>query len=167
MNTTRRDTIKSILAAAAVAAVPTMAAAAVPKTFTKYDSIYLRIIFLLSVIQKRRGFPYDQENDRIEIVIPFDCEATEIRNRFIKAFPVAKYYGHFNAFQNWDCLLVRVNRFVNADSHQQGEDMKWDLMNEVWAWMTPIDDGKSLECRVGSGFSSEITAIIPTATMVG
>lgn len=144
-----------------------MAEAAVPETFIKYDSIYRRIKFLLSVIQERRGFPYDQEKDSIEIVVPFDCEATEIRNHFVKAFPVAKYYGHFNAFQTWDCLLVRVNRCVNADSHQQGQDMILDLKNEVWARMTPTDDGKFLQYRVGSGFYSEITDIIPTATMVG
>lgn len=163
MNTTRRDTIKSILAAAAVAAVPTMAAAVVPEPFTKYDSIYRHIIFLLSIIQERRGFPYDQEKDRIEIVVPFDCEATQIRKHFVEAFPVAKYYGHFNAFQTWDCLMVRVNRFVNADSHRRGEDMILDSKNEIWARMTPTEDGKFLKCRVGSGYYSEITEVIPTA----
>ena len=149
MNTTRRDTIKFILATAAAAAVPTIVDAAVgpiaipgaQPSPTKTEKLCSHIECLLDLIHGRRGFPYDYKKDAIKITVPFDCDSKYIANRFVKEYPASQYYGEFKAFPSYNCLLVEVNRFSNADSHQEGQDMG---LSKDWTWGFMLFDGSKV-----------------------
>ena len=165
MNITRREAVKSILSAAAVAAAPTMVDAAVgpiaitgaQPSPTKTEKLCDHIECLLDLIHGRRGFPYDHEKDAIKITVPFDCDSKYIANRFVKEYPTSKYYGKFKAFLSYDCLLVEVNRFANADSYEEGQDM---IFSEDCTWGFMLFDGPKV-FAVQSGMSKNIPINYP------
>ena len=114
MSITRRDTIKSILsAAAAISAVPAVAKV-VLKTNppTKAESIHARIKKLISKIETIRESPINGRMDYIGISLPFNCNRDEISSCFFKEFPELRPNTSFNNFQTWDCLMVNINRGV-------------------------------------------------------
>lgn len=118
MNTTRRDTIKSILAAAAIAAVPAVAEAAIAaKPLTKAESIYAKIKELISKCEKERGLPFDPQRDRVIICLPASFDLSDI-NETSKCFRMeypSWRWGGFKVFKSADCLTVKISRMVDAD----------------------------------------------------
>ena len=118
MSLTRRDTIKSILSAAAVSAVPAVAEAAIaPNPPTKAESIYARIKELISKCEKERGLPFDPQRDGIHIWLPStstpsDLKATE--NCFLQDHPTWLRI-RFKVLDTDDVLGVNIFRVVNAD----------------------------------------------------
>ena len=123
MNLTRRDAIRSILAAAAVSAVPAVAKAAIDaKPLTKAESIYARIKELISRCEKMRDLPFDPKRDIIAIRLPAsfgkgNLNATE--TLFQREYPTCLGYG-FEVLKYADCIDVEINRVVDAD---EGSDL--------------------------------------------
>lgn len=145
MNITRRDTIKSILSAAAVSAVPAVAEAALEtKTPTKAESIYARIKELISNCEKKRGLPFDPQRDIIEIYLPAfldhsDMEATT--KCFLREYPTCRWFG-FKSFKTFNGLTVDINRVVDADDMGELHEIYPEF--GTWSYMR-FEDGKVSE----------------------
>ena len=119
MNTTRRDTIKSILAAAAVSAVPAVAEAAIAaKPPTKAESIYPRIKELISKCEKERDLPFDPQWDSVSISLPASFDLSDLNETstcFREEYPTWRW-GGFKFFNfTTDGLEVKIFRVVDAD----------------------------------------------------
>ena len=115
MNTTRRDAIRSILAAAAVSAVPAVAEAAIAaKPPTKVERIYAKIKELISLCEKERGLPFDPQWDSIMISLPVSFTLSNLiamSKCFQMEYPTWGR-GRFKFFKFAHCLEVEISRVV-------------------------------------------------------
>lgn len=118
MSLTRRDTIKSILAAAAVAAAPAVAEAAIAaKPLTKAESIYARIKELISKCEAERGLPFDPQWDSVIICLPASFDISDINATskcFRMEYPTWRW-GGFKVLKVANCLVVKIFRVVDRD----------------------------------------------------
>lgn len=123
MSLTRRDTIKSILSAAAVSAVPAVAEAAIAaKPPTKVESIYARIKELISKCEAERGLPFDPQWDIVSISLPASFDLSDLNETstcFRMEYPTWRW-GGFKVFKVVNCLEVKIFRVVDAD---EGSDL--------------------------------------------
>ena len=155
MNITRQEAIKLLLGTAALAVVPSTVKAIdispKPKAVVSYTpttaDILKHLDTLLNLVYAERGEPYDDRKDNIDITVPCGCDAKEVEKHFIQDHPHARWYGSFDTFQSWKCLLVRVNRFENPED--DGRDKIIDSRNEVWARMVYTDEVGVCRCGVG------------------
>lgn len=145
MNTTRRDTLKSILAATAVAAVPAVVEAAIAaKPPTKAESIYAKIKELISKCEKERDLPFDPQRDIIEIYLPASfnrCDIDATTKCFLREYPTCRWFG-FKSFKTFNGLTVDIDRVVDADD--MGELHEIYPAFGTWSYMR-FEDGKVSE----------------------
>lgn len=144
MSITRRDTIKSILAAAAVSAVPAVAEAAIDaKPQTKAESIYAKIKELISECEKKRDLPFDPQRDAISIHLPasFNRYDIDAMSRCLKReFPTCrKFYFKVFTILNW--LHVDISRIAKADYSDGDEIFEIDPTYYSFATMF-LDNGQ-------------------------
>ena len=149
MNTTRRDTIKSILAAAAVSAVPAVAKAAIDaKPLTKADSIYAKIKALISECEKERGLPFDPQRDGIHIWLPSRCPPSDLKateNCFLQDHPNCLRVS-FNVLDTADVLDVNIHRIVEPEDSIGAELYEIDPTQSVWSVLF-LQDGQMITSK--------------------
>lgn len=144
MKLTRRDTIKSILTAAAVSAVPAVAKAAIEaEPMSKAERIYASIKELISKCEAERGLPFDPKWDYIHIWLPasfnrYDIDATA--KCFQREFPTFRKFC-FKVFTAINVLDVNIYRIANSDYSDGDESFEIDPTYCSHAVMF-LDDGQ-------------------------
>ena len=144
MNITRRDTLKSILAAAAVSAVPAVAEAAIDaKPQTKAESIYAKIKELISLCEKERDLPFDPQWDGIHIRLPSTCTPSDLQateNCFLQDHPNCLRVS-CKVLNTVDVLDVNLHRIVEPEDSIGAELYEIDLKYCSFATMF-FDNGQ-------------------------
>lgn len=149
MSLTRRDTIKSILSAAALSAVPAVAKAAIDaKPLTKAESIYAKIKELISKCEIERGLPLDPQMDIISINLPasFNRHDIDVMSRcFQKEFPTFRK-SNFRVFKTLNGIVVDIARIADADYSDGDESLVIDPTYGICATMA-LDNGQIVTCK--------------------
>lgn len=144
MNITRRDTIKSILAAAAVAVAPApLNALTISPNSTKTDSFVEDINYLLLRLAECRNCRFNYQNDRIVIFVPRDSDLDGIKERFFHDHPDA----------NDDCVYLSSLYKIPKLSVGINEKKDAPKFKGIWGEVSYLENGERAFLLTGPKFN--------------